>query len=408
MRSKRDWRDLAVCGGSPAFTEPIHVGRPNVGDRQRFLARVNDILDRRWLTNDGPYVREFEAAVAALHGVRECVCMSNGTVALEIATRACGMAGEVIVPSFTFIATAHALSWQGIKPVFCDIEPLGHHIDPGLIDELITSRTTGIVAVHIWGRPCDTQALEQVAGRHGLKLVFDAAHAFLCSERQRMIGGSGDCEILSFHATKVLNTLEGGAVLTNDEELASRMRLMRNFGFRDYDDVGYSGTNGKMNEVSAAMGLTLLESIDEILEANKTNFELYREGLAQLPGVQAIPYESAERRNFQYVVVLIDESRAGLDRDSLLSALWAENILARRYFYPGCHRARPYLDLDPHVDGRLPITNDVAHKILLLPTGTSVQPEDVATVIDVIGACLRHPAHVSSGLGGMGFQEERV
>lgn len=377
------WRSLAVCGGTPSFREPLHVGRPNLGERGRFLTRVNDILDRRWLTNDGVYVREFEAAIADLHSVRHCVATSSGTVGLELAVRATGMRGEVILPSFTFIATAHAVAWQGLVPVFCDIEPIGHHIDPVLVERLVTHKTGGVIAVHIWGRPSDAVALEALCRRRGLPLVFDAAHALGCSLDQRMIGGFGDCEVLSFHATKVLNTLEGGAVLTNNDELAGRLRLMRNFGFRGLDDVGHMGTNGKMNEVAAAMGLTVLEDLERILAVNRANDECYRAGLGGVPGLGFLPFEANERRNHQYIVVLV-RPEAGLTRDEVMAVLHAENVLARRYFYPGCHRMEPYVSIARRRADLLPITDEVARQVLLLPTGTAVSTDDIAQVCEII------------------------
>src|SRR5690349_4944149 len=202
--------DLAIFGAPPVFEEPLHVGRPNIGDRERLLARINDMLDRRWLTNNGPFVQELEEKIAAFLGVKHCIAMCNATVGLEIAIRATGMTGEVIVPSFTFIATAHALQWQEITPVFCDIDPRTHNIDPQQVEKLITPRTTGIIGVHVWGRACDVAALEAIAARRRLTLLFDAAHAFGCSYRGRMIGGFGDAEVLSFHATKFFNSFEGG------------------------------------------------------------------------------------------------------------------------------------------------------------------------------------------------------
>src|SRR5438552_5033660 len=247
--------ELALFGGQPSFEEALHVGRPNIGDRTRLLDRFNQILDSRCLTNDGPFVKEFEQRIADLVGVKHCIAMCNGTVALEIAIRALGMTGEVIVPSFTFIATAHALQWQGITPVFCDIDPRTHTLDPNKVENLITPRTTGVIGVHVWGHTCNIDALAEITARHGLKLIFDAAHAFACSYKGRMIGSFGNAEVFSFHATKFFNTFEGGAVVTNDDELAAKIRLMKNFGFSGYDTVSYIGTNGKMNEVSAAMGL---------------------------------------------------------------------------------------------------------------------------------------------------------
>ncbi|MBV9268734.1 MAG: aminotransferase class I/II-fold pyridoxal phosphate-dependent enzyme, partial [Acidobacteriaceae bacterium] len=254
--------ELAILGGKPAFDAPLHVGRPNIGDRERLLARINDMLDRRWLSNNGPFVNEFEEKLKSYLGVRHCIPMCNGTVALEIAIRALGLKGEVIVPSFTFIATAHALQWQEITPVFCDLDPRTHTIDPAQVQRLITPRTTGIIGVHVWGKVCDVESLCEIARRRKLALMFDASHALGCSWRGTMVGNFGSAEVFSFHATKFLNTFEGGAIATNDDELAAKIRLMKNFGFRGYDNVEYIGTNGKMTEISAAMGLTGLESLD--------------------------------------------------------------------------------------------------------------------------------------------------
>src|SRR6266446_3292396 len=333
MKQKVD--ELAIFGGTPAFVEKLHVGRPNIGNRERLLARINDLLDRRWLTNDGPYVQQLERDLADFLGVKHCIAMCNATVALEITIRAAGLSGEVIIPSFTFIATAHALQWQKITPVFCDIDPRNHMIDPSRVEELITPRTTGIIGVHLWGQPCDIEALTSIARRHGLKLLFDAAHAFNCSWRGRMIGNFGDAEVFSFHATKFFNTFEGGALATNDAELAQRVQRMRNFGFSGMDQTDALGTNAKMSEASAAMGLTNLESLPIFLAANYRNYTAYRQGLDGVPGVRMLQYETSERRNYQYIVLEIDESQALLTRDQLRDILWAENVLARRYFYPG-------------------------------------------------------------------------
>src|SRR5438270_2968985 len=278
-------QDLAIFGRPPAFPEQLHVGRPNIGSREKLLSRINDMLDRRWLTNDGPFVQEFEKKICDFIGVRHCVAMCNATIALEIAARALELKGEVIVPSFTFIATAHALSWQEITPVFCDINPVTHNLDPIKVEQMITPRTSGIIGVHTWGRSCDVDALAEVARRHKVKLMFDAAHAFGCSYKGRLLGAFGECEVYSFHATKFLNTFEGGAVVTNNDELAKKMRLMKNFGFAGYDNVIYPGTNGKMCEASAAMGLTGLESFDTFVDTNRRNHAAYREGLAGMPGV---------------------------------------------------------------------------------------------------------------------------
>jgi dTDP-4-amino-4,6-dideoxygalactose transaminase len=380
--------DLAILGGQPAFAEPVHVGRPNIGDRDRLMERIASVIDGRWLTNDGPLVHELEQAVAEVLGVPHCVAMCNGTVALEIAIRAAGLTGEVIVSPFTFVATAHALQWQEITPVFCDVDPLTHNIDPARVEELITPRTTGVLAVHLWGRPAPVEDLTEIAARHDLRLLFDAAHAFGCSHRGRMIGGFGTAEVLSFHATKVVNSFEGGAIVTADDEFAEVTRLMRNHGFADYDEVSHVGTNGKMSEVSAAMGLTSLESRDGFVEANRRNHEAYRAGLVGVEGVELIGYDEAELCNWQYAVIEVDES-AALSRDDLQRVLWAENVLARRYFYPGCHRMEPYRTLFPDAGERLPQTERLADRVLVLPTGTAMDPAGVAVVADLVRRAMR-------------------
>jgi dTDP-4-amino-4,6-dideoxygalactose transaminase len=390
--TKKTLDDLARFGGRPAFEQPLHVGRPNIGNRQKFSSRVNDILDRRWLTNDGPYVNEFEERISELTGVKHCIATCNATVALEIAIRALGLEGEVILPSFTFIATAHALEWLGIEPVFCDIDPQTHTIDPRKIEALITPKTSAILAVNLWGRHCDIGALEEIAKAHGLKLFFDSAHAFACSYQDRMIGGFGDAEVFSFHATKFVNSLEGGAITTNDDELAQKLKLMRNFGFTSYDRVDSLGINGKMNEVSAAMGLTNLESLDDFIVVNRQNYRQYAGELADLNGVTLLPYDENERCNYQYVVLELDPSQTLVTRDELIQILYRENVLARRYFYPGCHRTPPY-NATPL---SLPETERICDRVLSLPTGTAVSPADITTICEIIRIIVNNGGEVSA------------
>jgi len=359
---KRAVPDLALFGGAPAFGEPLRVGRPNIGNRERLLARFNDLLDRKWLTNNGPYVQEFEQRLAARLGVEHCIATCNGTVALEIAIRALELSGEVIVPSFTFIATAHALQWQGITPIFCDVDPATHTMDPAHARRLITPRTTAIMGVHLWGQSCQVDALTNLAQRHRLKLLFDASHALGCTWRRRMIGQFGQAEIFSFHATKFLNTFEGGAIATSDSNLARKIRLMKNFGFAGYDNVICLGTNGKMSEISAAMGLTSLESMD------------------------------------QYIIVNVDESGARLSRDQLVSLLQAENIIARRYFYPGCHRMEPYRSNPAKAGYQLPVTERLAAQIMALPTGTAVGAAEILQVCELIKFIVAHASEIRKKL----------
>jgi dTDP-4-amino-4,6-dideoxygalactose transaminase len=381
-------KDLAINGAPPAFDQSLHVGRPNIGSRAAFLQYAEDIFDRRWLSNNGPLVQELERRVADYHDVKHCVAMCNGTVALEIAIRALDLEGEVIVPSYTFIATAHALSWQAITPVFADIDPLTHCLDPDAVRRMITPRTSGIIGVHLWGRGAPVEPLQTIADEHNLKLMFDAAHAFGCSHQGKMIGNFGVCEILSFHATKFFNTFEGGAVITNDDELAEKMRLMRNFGFSGFDNVIHAGTNGKMIEVAAAMGLVNLDAIDSVIEANRCNYQAYCEGLLGLPGISLLPFDEAERNNYQYVVMEIGQD-CPVSRDTIIQALHAENILARKYFWPGCHNMKPYRELYPHAGLLLPNTQQVADRVVVLPTGTTLSTEDVAIICSILSVVVK-------------------
>lgn len=371
---------------SPVFDAPIHVGRPNIGNRAALLQRINQVLDNQWLTNNGPMVVDFEHRVAEYLGVKHCVAMCNGTIALEIAIRALGLEGEVIVPSWTFVATAHALYWQGITPVFADIDPATHNLDPDAVRRMITPRTSGIIGVHLWGRAAPIDELQGIADEHGLRLMFDAAHAFGSTYKGQTIGSFGACEVFSFHATKSFNTFEGGAVTTNDDALAETMRLMRNFGFHGYDNVIHPGTNGKMIEVCAAMGLTNLESYADVIDSNTRNHASYAAALAGIPGISLLSYSPHDRNSHHYVVIEVDEN-CRASRDQIVSALQAENILARKYFWPGVHRMRPYRDLFPHAGLMLPNTEHITERVVVLPNGVTLPDRAIQTISDIIGAC---------------------
>ena len=392
--------DLALFGGEPAFAAPLHVGRPYIGDREAVLAQLGDVLDRKWLTNNGPCVQEFERRLAEYLGVEHCVTTCNGTIALHLAARAAGLTGEVLVPSFTFVATVHALFWQGLRPVFCDVDPETHNLDPAAAENLIGEDVSGIFGVHLWGRPCDVEGLAELAERHGLKLLFDAAQAFGCTHKGRMIGGFGDAEVLSFHATKVFNTFEGGAIATNDGDLADRARLMRNFGFVDYDEVVYLGINGKMTEIAAAMGLASLEALDGFIAANRVNYEAYRAGFADVPGVSVLDQdEGDERRNYHHIVVDVDETAAGVSRDVIYRVLLAENVLARRYFFPGVHRMEPYRSKMPNAGSWLPVTERLAARTLAMPTGSDIGPDEIAQICELVRFTVQDGRAIAERLG---------
>ena len=362
------------------MNDKLYVGRPNIGNRERFLQRVNEMFDRRWLSNDGPLLKQFEQRIADVTGVKHAVAVCNATAGIELASRALELKGEVILPSYTFVATAHALQWQEITPIFADMDPATHNMDPAKIEELITPRTTGIVGVHVWGRACDTEVIENIAAKHKLKVMYDASHGFGCSAGGRMLGSFGECEVFSFHATKFINCFEGGVVTTNNDDLAEKIRLMRNFGFVDYDKVVYLGINGKMNEVCAAMGLTNLEAMEEIVDVNRRNYLTYCEELRSVAGVSVIQYDPAEKNNYQYVVIEVDPDVCRWNRDEIVEALHAENVIARKYFWPGCHKMEPYRSLQPNADLLLSETERIAARVIVLPTGQTI---DSSIVIDI-------------------------
>jgi dTDP-4-amino-4,6-dideoxygalactose transaminase len=308
------------------------------------------------------------------------------------------MQGEVIVPSYTFVATAHALRWQEIRPVFCDVSPKTHTLDPDRVRELITPNTTGIVGVHLWGQPCEVDALEAIAREHDLQLIFDASHALGCTHQGRPIGGFGRAEVFSLHATKVLNTFEGGAIVTNDSDLAEKLRLMRNFGFASKDQVVYLGSNGKMSEVSAAMGLTGFESIEEFTGRNLENFEAYTEQLEPLDGLSLLKAPREEQSNYHYVVVMVDSKRAGLTRDELVQVLEKENVLARRYFHPGVHRMEPYRSDQPMAGLVLPVTDELSQSVMTLPTGQSIDADAISRIGAIVQMALANAESVREKL----------
>ncbi|MFF7755569.1 DegT/DnrJ/EryC1/StrS family aminotransferase [Streptomyces sp. NPDC007971] len=376
---KRTLGSLAVLGGAPAFDTPVVFGRPNIGSRKAFYDRLDKVLDSRWLSNGGVLCEEFERRVAQAAGTPYCIATCNATCALQLALRARGVTGEVIMPAFTFAATAHALSWIGLTPVLCDVDPDDGSLLLSEAEALIGPDTTAILGVHIWGRPSRLDELTSLAQRHALALIFDSAHAFGCGWNGRRIGGFGDAEVFSFHATKFINSFEGGALVTADGELARRARQMRNFGIARHDDVVSVGTNAKLHEASAAMGLTSLDDMDHFVRSNRENYRRYRDELAGTPGLRLLEVDEREASNYQYVVLDVDAARTGLDRDDLLAVLAAENVFARRYFYPGCHRMDPYRTHRP-----FPGTDSIAARVMVLPTGECVTADDITAVCAII------------------------
>jgi len=351
----------------------ICVGKPNILGEEEFFKEVKKIFKSRWLTNDGKYVRKFENEVAHFLNVKHAIAVCNGTVGLEIAAKACGLKRKVIVPSFTFIATAHALKWIGLEPIFCDIDPFTHNIDPLEVEKLITPEVTGIVGVHLWGRPCAINALQKIADKYNIKLIFDAAHAFGCSYQNTFIGNFGEAEVFSFHATKFFNTFEGGMITTNNDELAENIRRMKNFGFKE--NVITLGTNGKMSEMCAAMGIVGLSKIDNMIEKNRHVYELYKKCLNDLPPVRLIEYSSDDHNNYQYIVIETN------NRDLIQEKLMERGIFTKKYFYPPCHLSYPYKDENLTV---LKKTESLAKKTLCLPTGPQMTKQYIYEIYEII------------------------
>jgi dTDP-4-amino-4,6-dideoxy-D-glucose transaminase len=390
--------ELAIFGGAPAFAEPLHVGRPNVGDRTAILGMIDEALQQRWLSNSGSKLLAFESRLSEHFGGHHCVATCNATLALQITMRALGVSGEVVLPAFTFVASAHAVAWERLTPAFADVEPETLCMGPTQAEERIGPDTAALLGVHLWGRHGDLDGLERLARERELPLVFDAAHALGCSVEGRPLAGFGDAAVVSFHATKVANSFEGGVVVTADPELADRVRAMRNFGFdEESEEVEGLGTNAKLSEAGAAMGLASLDALDDFLTANRANLAAYAEALADIPGVDLMPLAAPEETNCHHVTVLVDPDGAGLERDELKAVLEAENVLARRYFHPGCHRVPPHDELPTPP---LPVTERALERCLSLPTGTAVIPADAAAIGRLIRLAVADAPAVRERIGG--------
>ena len=378
--SPRSHRVIAALGGAPAFQAPLHVAQVNLPAWEDVEAAFRDIFQRRYFANHGPLVRQLDDAFAELTGTRHAVCVTNGTVALMALARALGLSGEVIAPSFTFPATIQALEWAGLTPVLCDVEVETHMISARQVEPHVGERTVGVLGVHAWGRPCDPDGLAALCERRGLALIFDACHGIACTHEGRPLGNFGVGEAFSFHATKVLNGAEGGCITTNDPDLAARLRTIRSFHAGETFAAVPTRMNAKMSEAQAALALLSLRDLDRNIAANVERYRCYADGLEGLPGLSLVRYDQRESNNHQYVVLDVDEDAFGLSRDRLLAALEAENILGRRHFFPGVHRASPNLKRA----GDLGNTDRLSARLIQLPNGQAVSREDIVRVTEVI------------------------
>ena len=369
------------------MSKPIYVTSPSLPPLDEFIPYLEKIWENKWLTNNGEFHRQFEAALAEYLGVKYISLFTNGMIALQVGMQALRITGEVITTPFTFVATTHAIHWNNCTPVFCDIEPETYTMDPAKVESLITPRTTALMPVHVYGNPCHHEALKKIADTYGLKLFYDAAHVFGVRQDGVSVCNWGDLSMLSFHATKVFNTFEGGALVTNDEKLKNRIDFLKNFGFADEVTVVAPGSNGKMDEFRAAYGLLQLEIVDGEIAKRRKVAERYRAELADVPGLKMLYDLPGVTHNYAYFPVLVDEARYGMSRDALYDKLKASNIYSRRYFYPLCSDFPTYRGLPSAAPANLPVATEVAQKILCLPIYADLTADDQSQIIKQVRFC---------------------
>ena len=363
--------------------KPIYVTQPFLPPLAEFQPYLEEIWESKWLTNGGPFHQKLEKDLAEYLGVDHLALFANGTLALVTALQALRIAGEVITTPFSFVATAHSLLWNGIKPVFVDIHPETFNLDPAKIEAAITPHTTAIMPVHVYGKPCDVEKIQKIADIYGLKVIYDAAHAFGVTRKGKSLLKDGDLSILSFHATKVFTTFEGGAIICPDANIKKRIDDLKNFGFADEVTVVAPGINAKMNELQAAMGLLQLKHIDAAIARRRQIDKLYREALASVKGLSCPLLPDDIKYNFSYFPILVEKDYP-LSRDELNDELRRHGIFARRYFYPLISDFPMYSGLPSAAQSNLPTAKDVAYKVLCLPIYPALEDESIAGVISII------------------------
>jgi dTDP-4-amino-4,6-dideoxygalactose transaminase len=393
-------RRIALLGGRPVYRDPLYVSRPLVPTMAELAPLFEQALQAKWLTNNGQFAQRLEAELKAFLQTPHCPIFCNGTLALQLAVRGLRLAGEVITTPFTFPATTHVLHWNHVTPVFCDVGPETYNMDPGHLESLISPQTTGVLPVHVFGNPCDVDRIADIAAYYGLRVVYDAAHAFGVEYKGASIASFGDAVMFSFHATKTFNTLEGGAVACSDANLAQRLHDLRNFGIRDEGSVVVPGINAKMNEFQAAFGLVLLGKVRDSIAARRRLFERYHVALASVPGLRFQNIRARTNYNYQYMSLEIVADEYGLDRDHVWSCLRAENIVARKYFWPLCSNLPCYQRLPSASLALLPNANRLAKRILNLPLHNEMTEDDVDRVVEIVAELPRHAGEIRHALAG--------
>lgn len=361
----------------------INVTRPYLPDKKIFDKLTNEIWDNSWLTNDGPLLKRFNVNLKKYLGCNNLELFVNGHSALDIAIRASGITGEVITTPFSFASTTHAITMNDAKPIFCDIDPKDYTIDPKKIESLITDETQAIIPVHVYGYPCNVKEIEKIAKKNNLIVIYDSAHAFGVRYRGKSLANYGDVSMISFHATKLFHSIEGGALLFQDEKLGNKLRAYRNFGISSEIDVDYVGGNSKMNEFQAAMGLINLEHIDNLINERKTITEKYRQRLSKIEGISFhVPENNPNiEYNYSYMPIVVDNEKYGLSRDELYEKLKKYNIFTRRYFYPLISNYSCYSNIDK-MD--LPVSTMISNSIMCLPIYNGLTHEEVDYICDAI------------------------
>lgn len=362
----------------------ITVTSPLLPPLEEFMPYLEKIWACKWLTNNGAYHQELEKALCEYLGVNHLALFSNGTLALITALQALHISGEVITTPFSFVATTHSLWWNNIKPVFVDIDPETLNIDPSKIEAAITPNTTAIMPVHVYGNPCDTERINQIAQTYGLRVIYDAAHAFAVKRNGESVLNSGDLSILSFHATKTYSTIEGGAIVCHDEQMKKRIDYLKNFGFADETTVVAPGINAKMNEVQAAYGLLGLKHVDTAIENRRLVTARYRKELAGVEGISFLEDISGVQHNYSYFPVFVDEKKYGMTRDELYQKMKDRNVLGRRYFYPLISEFPTYRGLPSAVAQNLPVAHKVAKQVICLPLHHELSENDIERVLSTI------------------------
>lgn len=362
----------------------ITVTSPLLPSLEEFMPYLQDIWDRKWLTNNGHYHKELEKALCEYLKVPYISLFTNGTLPLMCALQALRITGEVITTPYSFVATTHSLWWNGIKPVFVDIDPVTGNIDPDKIEAAITPRTTAIMPVHVYGNPCDTQRIQEIADKYGLKVIYDAAHAFGVEVNGESVLNAGDMSTLSFHATKVYNTIEGGALICHDEQTKKRIDYLKNFGFAGETTVIAPGINGKMDEVRAAYGLLNLKQVDAAIEARRQVAVRYREALRDVKGIRVMEDIPGVRHNYAYFPIFIDAEEYGMTRDELYFKMKEQDVLGRRYFYPLISEFSTYRGLESASLENLSIAHQLAASVICLPMYAGLTNEEVDRILNSI------------------------